>query len=185
MARTMPRTFFVALIALFGVLAGSAQAAPQHATHIVQLGNGVSLADGRAAVRAAHGQVADTLPIIHGLAVRLPAGARAQQRTDQESVAAGEREPEDEREVRQRERVRAAAEMQVHHARLGDGPGDRDRPPGKMRVGERLGPMQETEKQSAGERRERRAVDHDSGLLFHDANIIDCPCRQPFVQNRA
>ena len=39
--------------------------------------SGVSLAEGRAAVRAAHGQVADTLPIIHGLAVRLPAGARA------------------------------------------------------------------------------------------------------------
>ena len=39
--------------------------------------SGVSLAEGRAAVRAAHGQVADTLPIINGLAVRLPAGARA------------------------------------------------------------------------------------------------------------
>ena len=77
MARTMPRTFIVALIALFGALAGSAHAAPQPATHIVQLRAGVSLADGRAAVRAAHGQVADTLPIINGLAVRLPAGARA------------------------------------------------------------------------------------------------------------
>jgi serine protease AprX len=77
MARTMPRRFFVALIALFGALAGSAQAAPHPATHIVQLRGGVSLAEGKAAVRAAHGQVADTLPIINGLAVRLPSGARA------------------------------------------------------------------------------------------------------------
>jgi serine protease AprX len=75
-ARTMKRTFIAAVIALFGVLAGPAQAAPQRATHIVQLQSGVSLAEGRAAVRAAHGDVADTLPIIHGLAVRLPSGAR-------------------------------------------------------------------------------------------------------------
>jgi serine protease AprX len=73
----MPSKFIVALVALFGLLAGSAQAAPTHATHIVQLRGGVSLADGKAAVRAAHGQVADTLPIINGLAVRLPSGARA------------------------------------------------------------------------------------------------------------
>src|SRR5262249_40695648 len=46
-------------------------------THIVQLRNGVSLNEGRAAVRAAHGQVADTLPIINGLAVRLSSGAQA------------------------------------------------------------------------------------------------------------
>jgi serine protease AprX len=73
----MQRTFIAALIALFGVLAGPAQAAPQHATHIVQLRSGVSLAEGGAAVRAAHGHVADTLPIINGLAVRLPSGAHA------------------------------------------------------------------------------------------------------------
>ena len=59
------------------MLAGPAQAAPQRATHIVQLQSGVSLAEGQAAVRAAHGDVADTLPIINGLAVRLPSGARA------------------------------------------------------------------------------------------------------------
>ena len=89
-------------------------------------------------------------------------GAGAQQRAEQESVAARERQPEDEREVRQRERVRAAAEMQMHHARLGDRPADRDRPPRKMRVGERLGAVQESEEQRDRERRERRAVEHDS-----------------------
>ena len=78
----MKRPFIVALIALFGVLAGPAQAAPQRATHIVQVRDGVSLAEGRAAVRAAHGQVADSLPIINGLAVRLPAGARARLAAD-------------------------------------------------------------------------------------------------------
>ncbi len=76
MARTMPRTFLVTLVALFGALAGTAQAAPQRATDIVQLRGGVSLTEGRAAVRAAHGQVADSLPIINGLAVRLRSGAR-------------------------------------------------------------------------------------------------------------
>src|SRR5690349_23660910 len=75
-AARMPRTFIVALVALFGVLAGSAQAAPRAATHIVQLQSGVSLAEGEAAVRAADGEVADTLPIIKGLAVRLSPAAR-------------------------------------------------------------------------------------------------------------
>jgi serine protease AprX len=72
----MKRTFIVALVALLGAFAGTAHAAPRAATHIVQLQSGVSLAEGQAAVRAAHGDVADTLPIINGLAVRLPAGAR-------------------------------------------------------------------------------------------------------------
>ena len=73
----MKRSLIAAVIALFGVFAGPAHAATQPATHIVQLRSGVSLAEGRAAVRAAHGQVADSLPIINGLAVRLPSGARA------------------------------------------------------------------------------------------------------------
>ena len=42
----------------------------QRATHIVQLREGVSLAEGQAAVRAAGGRVTDTLPLIDGLAVR-------------------------------------------------------------------------------------------------------------------
>jgi serine protease AprX len=80
--RTMKRTLIVALVALFGVFAGSAQASAPPATHIVQLQGGVSLAEGRAAVRAADGRVADTLPIIHGLAVRLSSDARAQLERD-------------------------------------------------------------------------------------------------------
>jgi serine protease AprX len=75
-ARTMKRTLIVAFVALFGVLAGTAQAAPP-ATHIVQLKGGVSLAEGQAAVRGVQGDVADTLPIINGLAVRLSSDARA------------------------------------------------------------------------------------------------------------
>ncbi|WP_053227891.1 S8 family serine peptidase [Solirubrobacter soli] len=70
------RTFIVAVVALFGIFAGTAQAAPPAATHIVQLRSGVSLAAGKAAVRAVDGDVADTLPIINGLAVRLTDGAR-------------------------------------------------------------------------------------------------------------
>jgi hypothetical protein len=73
----MKRILIAAAIALSGVLAGPAQAAQQAATHIVQLQSGVSLAEGQAAVRAAHGEVADTLPIINGLAVRLSSDARA------------------------------------------------------------------------------------------------------------
>jgi len=46
-------------------------------THIVQLRDGVTLADGAAAVRAARGRVTGRLPIIDALAVRLPRGARA------------------------------------------------------------------------------------------------------------
>jgi serine protease AprX len=75
--RTMKRTFIIALVAFFGALVGPAHAASPAATHIVQLRSGVSLAEGQAAVRAAHGDVAGTLPIINGLAVRLSSDARA------------------------------------------------------------------------------------------------------------
>jgi serine protease AprX len=44
-------------------------------THVVQLRPVVSLAEGAAIVRAAGGRVARRLPIIHGLAASLPAGA--------------------------------------------------------------------------------------------------------------
>src|SRR3954467_7280542 len=72
----MPRTFLLA-VALFAALAGPAQAAAPRATDIVQLRPGVSVADGRSAVRAAHGRVVDALPIIHGLAVRTTRDGRA------------------------------------------------------------------------------------------------------------
>jgi serine protease AprX len=57
-------------------VATPAQAAPRSATSIVQLRDGVSLAEGRSIVRAAGGTVEGRLPIIRGLAARLPAGAR-------------------------------------------------------------------------------------------------------------
>ena len=68
------------LIGILLILAGSA--APAHAgerpaTHIVQLQPGVTAAQGRAVVRAAGGHVTGTVPIIHGVAARLPADARA------------------------------------------------------------------------------------------------------------
>ncbi len=47
------------------------------ATDIVQLRPGVSLAQGQAIVRAAHGQVTGRLPLISGLAARLSPAARA------------------------------------------------------------------------------------------------------------
>ena len=47
MARTMQRTLIAAVVALFGVFAGPAQAAPPRATHIVQVREGVSLAEGQ------------------------------------------------------------------------------------------------------------------------------------------
>src|SRR4051812_1224578 len=65
------------LLAAACALAVPAQAAPRAATDIVQLRPGVSLARGEAIVRAAHGRVTGRGPLIHGLAVRLPAGARA------------------------------------------------------------------------------------------------------------
>jgi serine protease AprX len=68
-------TLIVSLVA--ALLAAPAQGAVRPASHIVQLADGVSLAQGRAIVRAAHGRVTGTLPIIDGLAVRLPRGARA------------------------------------------------------------------------------------------------------------
>ncbi len=53
-------------------------AAPAHAsTQIVRLRDGVSLTQGRTLVRAAGGEVTGAIPIIHGLAARLPANARA------------------------------------------------------------------------------------------------------------
>jgi serine protease AprX len=72
----MHRALIAAIVALFGVFAGPAQAASPRASHIVQLREGVTLAEGRAAVRAAGGQVADTLPIIRGLAVRIGSAGR-------------------------------------------------------------------------------------------------------------
>src|SRR5215208_1428084 len=65
------------LVTLVLLLPAAAQAAPR-ATHIVQLRDGVTLADGAAAVRAARGRVTGRLPIIDALAVRLPRGARAE-----------------------------------------------------------------------------------------------------------
>jgi serine protease AprX len=64
------------LATLVLLLPAAAQAAPR-ATHIVQLRDGVTLADGAAAVRAAHGRVTGRLPIIRGLAVRLSRSDRA------------------------------------------------------------------------------------------------------------
>ena len=75
----MQRTLIAAVVALFGVLAGPAQAATPRATHIVQLREGVSLAEGQAAVRAAGGRVTDTLPMIDGLAVRAASAPSASQ----------------------------------------------------------------------------------------------------------
>ena len=66
-----------AILAATVLLAAPAQASSREATHIVQLRDGVSLAEGQAIVRAADGQVADTLPIIRGLAVRLSPSAQA------------------------------------------------------------------------------------------------------------
>ncbi len=87
----MQRALIATIVALFGVFAGPAQAASPRATHIVQLEEGVSLAEGRAAVRAAGGRVADTLPLIHGLAVRIDSADRLQDdpRVDAVSVNAG------------------------------------------------------------------------------------------------
>lgn len=67
--------------ALLAALALPAWAAPA-ATHIVQLRAGVSAAAGRSAVRTAHGSVTGSLPIIRGLAVRLPVGGPAALRRD-------------------------------------------------------------------------------------------------------
>src|SRR4051794_21696739 len=62
---------------LLAVAAAPAHAAEPAATHIVQLERGVPLAEGRSLVRAAGGQVTGTVPIIHGVAARLAAGARS------------------------------------------------------------------------------------------------------------
>jgi serine protease AprX len=60
-----------AIAALAVVLPSTAGAASPTATHIVQLRDGVSLAQGASVVRAAHGRVIGRLPIIRGLAVQL------------------------------------------------------------------------------------------------------------------
>jgi serine protease AprX len=57
-------------------LAAPAQASPRPATDIVQLSASVPLHEGRALVRATGGRVDANLSIIHGLAARLPVGAR-------------------------------------------------------------------------------------------------------------
>ena len=72
--RATPTAWLITAL-LFAVPA-SAQGASR-TTHIVQLRNGVTLADGAAAVRSARGRVTGRLPIIDALAVRLPRGARA------------------------------------------------------------------------------------------------------------
>jgi serine protease AprX len=55
--------------------ASPVRAATPVATHILQLEPGVSAADGARLVRSAGGRVTGSLPIVHGLAVRLPASA--------------------------------------------------------------------------------------------------------------
>jgi serine protease AprX len=75
--RTRPAALLLFALVILGALAGSARAAVPRATHIVQLRDGVALTEGRTLVRAAHGRVTGTVPIIRGLAVRLSAGARA------------------------------------------------------------------------------------------------------------
>jgi serine protease AprX len=67
----------IGLILLALAAAAPAQAADRAATHIVQLERGVPLAEGRSLVRAAGGEVTGTVPIIRGVAARLPAGARS------------------------------------------------------------------------------------------------------------
>ena len=74
LGRATPRAWLIAALLL--AVPASAQAAPR-TTHIVQLRDGVTLADGAAAVRSAHGRVTGRLPIIDGLAVRLSRGARS------------------------------------------------------------------------------------------------------------
>jgi serine protease AprX len=65
------------LATTLAAFAAPAQGAPRPATHIVQLQAGVQFAEGRALVQATGGSVTGTLPIIRGLATRLPAGALA------------------------------------------------------------------------------------------------------------
>src|SRR4051812_16476605 len=72
-ARTILSTIVAVLLAL--AVAPAALATP--APHIVQLGTGVSLAEGTSAVRAAGGEPAARLPLIGALGARLSAGAAA------------------------------------------------------------------------------------------------------------
>jgi serine protease AprX len=87
-ARLRRATLIIFVIAgLLGATSASARAASTDATHIVQLRAGVTLDRGQAAVRAAGGDVTGMLPIIRGLAVRLPGEARARL-ADDPSIAA-------------------------------------------------------------------------------------------------
>jgi serine protease AprX len=88
LAATLRRALMLPAIAgVMLAIAGPAQGAPRPATHIVQLRDGVSLAQGRTIVRSAHGRVTGSLPIIDGLAVRLPRGARVKLARDPRVVA--------------------------------------------------------------------------------------------------
>jgi len=69
--------FCAATALLLTLFAAPAQAAPRDATHIVRLHDGISIAQGRAMVRAAGGKVTGELSIIRGLAARLTASARS------------------------------------------------------------------------------------------------------------
>ena len=75
-------TILPLVAALLAALALPAQAAQRPATDIIQLRAGVSLAKGRAIVRAAGGRVTGTVPIIRGVAARLSSAARGQLRRD-------------------------------------------------------------------------------------------------------
>jgi serine protease AprX len=72
-------TTLIALVVASLLLAAAApaRASDRGATYIVQVRAGVSLPQAGTIVRFAHGRVTGTLPIIHGLAARLPHGARA------------------------------------------------------------------------------------------------------------
>jgi serine protease AprX len=76
MTRRIRPLCLLLIAGVFAAIAAPAQAGSRTATHIVQLGDGVSLAEGRVIVAAAHGQVTGAVPLINGLAVRLPAGAQ-------------------------------------------------------------------------------------------------------------
>src|SRR5829696_9331164 len=67
----------VAALAALGAFTATAQAGSRGATHIVQLREGVSLAEGGALIRATGGRVAGGVPIIRGVGARLPRGTVA------------------------------------------------------------------------------------------------------------
>jgi len=88
-----PALLLLTALAVLGALAGPAHADSRAATHIVQLRDGVGLAEGRAIVRAAHGRVMGNLPIIRGLAVRLSPAARARLARDARVAAVSANAP--------------------------------------------------------------------------------------------